>query len=70
MQHLAVYAADALQELEHAILPQPASAKPKKKADARAAPQAPAAKRAAPAARVRKTAAQALAPRPRRKTVA
>jgi WS/DGAT/MGAT family acyltransferase len=57
MQHLAVYAADALQELEDAILPKPAAAK--KKANAPVATKTAATKRAAPATRVRKLASKA-----------
>ena len=68
MQRLAVYSADALQELEDAILPKPAITK--RKAGTRAAPKPPAAKRAAPAARVRKAAAKSAASGPRRKAVA
>ena len=68
LQRLAVYAADALEELEAAILPKPASTK--KKASARVAPKAPTAKRAVPASRVRKATPKAVASKPRSNAVA
>jgi diacylglycerol O-acyltransferase / wax synthase len=68
MQHLAVYAADALQELEDAILPKPAAAK--KKANAPVATKTAATKRAAPATRVRKLASKAAVSRRRPKVAA